>query len=228
MKEIEFRKILQEAMNEEYKWVPEPNTLKYEYDFSKSFERRINKAINACDSKNEITDENNYIWIRRHAFKKTMVAVLVAVLALAFVACATYWSIRWNETENIKQGTLDIEFDISDSHGEADSFEYKRPKTPSGFTVITEIKDSDMFELKYENGENLGIDYFQDSGLESMGLSINNESDSFSEIKVNGYKGYAIKEAVAPYIVWSDGEYLFYISGNVSYDILLEMAESVE
>lgn len=228
MTEIEFRKILQEAMIEEYKWVPEPNSLKYEYNFSKSFERRINKAINVRDSKNKTEGGNDYIHIRQHTFKRIMVAVLVAVLTLAFVACAAYWGIKWNETENSKQGTLDIEFDISNSHSATDVFEYKRPKTPSGFTATTEIKDSDMFELKYDNGENLGIVYFQDSGLESMGLSINNESDSFSEIKVNGYKGYAIKEATAPYIVWSDGEYLFYISGNVPYELLMKMAESVE
>ena len=46
--------------------------------------------------------------------------------------------------------------------------------------------------------------------------------------EVNGHKGYAVTEAAAPYLIWSDGEYLYYLSGNVSYDVLEKMADSIE
>ena len=59
-----------------------------------------------------------------------------------------------------------------------------------------------------------GIDYVQDKNLETMGLSIDSDDESFTQIEVNGHKGYAVTEGSAPYLIWSDGEYLYYLSEN--------------
>ena len=41
----------------------------------------------------------------------------------------------------------------------------------------------------YENHAGQGIDYVQDKNLETMGLSIDSDDESFTRIEVNGHKG---------------------------------------
>ncbi len=45
MTEIQFRSILCDAMNQEYRWVPEPENLEYDYTFSPEFEKKMRKMI---------------------------------------------------------------------------------------------------------------------------------------------------------------------------------------
>lgn len=235
MTETQFQEILLEAMNEEYKWIPNPEDLQYDYTFSKKFEKKMKKMMLAYGADESIekrhtesSGKNEYVWIGRHAFRRMRVIILVAVLVLALVACTAYVGITWNEKQNDEQGTLDVEFEIADSDDASGEFEYKRPKVPDGFAITAETKYPDMLKLEYMNEENAGIDYIQQSGIDTMGLSIDNDDESFTEITVNGYKGYARMEGTAPYMTWSDGKYLYYLSGNVSFDLLREMAESVK
>ena len=45
MTELQFREIVREAMKEEYKWVPQPEELDYDYTFSKEFEKKMQQMI---------------------------------------------------------------------------------------------------------------------------------------------------------------------------------------
>ncbi|MGN0722212.1 MAG: hypothetical protein ACI4LZ_09660 [Anaerovoracaceae bacterium] len=65
-------------MKEEYKWVPQPEELDYEYTFSKEFEKKMQEMI----WENTI----HYIHIGKHAFRKMTVVIVAAVLMLAMVA----------------------------------------------------------------------------------------------------------------------------------------------
>ena len=44
MTEMQFRSILCDAMNQEYRWVPEPEELEYDYTFSPEFEKKMQKS----------------------------------------------------------------------------------------------------------------------------------------------------------------------------------------
>lgn len=220
MTELQFREIVREAMKEEYKWVPQPEELDYDYTFSKEFEKKMQQMIR----KNTM----HYIRIGKHAFRKMTVVIVASVLMLALVACGIYLSINWNETQNDEQGTLDITFDIDDPNGVRGEFEHKRPEIPEGFKIAKENEYQLSLEIEYENDKGNIIDYLQNGNIDSMGLSIDNDDKGFSEISVNGYKGYARTTGTSPYMMWSDGSYLYYLSGDVSYELLEEMAASIK
>ena len=69
--------------------------------------------------------------------------------------------------------------------------------------------------------------YNQEQISDTMGLSIDNDDESFTQIDINGFKGYAATEEEAPFIVWSDGISLYTISSNISFDELFAIAESI-
>lgn len=220
MTELQFREIVREAMKEEYKWVPQPEELDYDYTFSKEFEKKMQQMIRE--------NTMHYIRIGKHAFRKMTVVIVASVLMLALVACGIYLSINWNETQNDEQGTLDITFDIDDPNGVRGEFEHKRPEIPEGFKIAKENEYPFILEIEYENDKGNIIDYLQNGNIDSMGLSIDNDDKGFSEISVNGYKGYARTTGTSPYMMWSDGSYLYYLSGDVSYELLEEMAASIK
>lgn len=218
MTEMQFRSILCDAMNQEYRWVPEPEELDYDYAFSPEFEKKMRKMIRRSEG----------VRIGRHVFRKMTVAILAAVMILALAACAVYLGVTWQERENARTGTLDITFDTEKSSSANEAFEKKEPALPGNFALTSTNSYPSRFEAVYENHAGQGIDYVQDKNLETMGLSIDSDDESFTRIEVNGHKGYAVTEAAAPYLIWSDGEYLYYLSGNVSYDVLEKMADSIE
>lgn len=231
MTELQFRQALRQAMKEEYKWVPDPENLQYDYTFSEEFENKMRELTENFGSRPEekahikvagIRTGTGRVWIRRWA-----VVILVAVLMLALAACAIYFGISWSEKQNHEAGTLDVSFDVGNLGNAAEAFMQKRPKTPEGFEIVKEIKYSDIFKIEYLNDEEKGISYVQEGGIDTMTLSIDNDDVSFTEITVNGYKGYARTEGAEPYIVWNDGMYLYYLSGSVSFDLLNEMAMTI-
>ncbi|MDD5927207.1 MAG: DUF4367 domain-containing protein [Firmicutes bacterium] len=219
MTELQLREILREAMKEEYKWVPEPKALDYDYTFSKEFEKKIERMIR----------ENfmHYIRIGKHAFRKMTVVIFVAALMVALVACGAYLSITWNERQNDEQGTLDVTFDIDDPNGVRGEFEHKRPETPKGFEIVSESEENGSTEIEYRNLEKV-IYYDQTGNVESMGISIDNENNELQEITVNGYRGYIAQKGENSHIIWSDGISCFELFGNVDKAFLKEIAETVK
>mgnify|MGYP004703484587 CR=1 FL=1 len=239
MTEKEFRNILCEAMNEEYNWVSQPEELVYNYSFSPKFEERMQTLIsrNTVLAKKENVKNTNdkpsaaasYIWIGHHAFRKAVVIIVAAAMMFALVACATiYAHITWRETQNDDQGTLDATFDIERNQNTLQGFEAKQPELPQDFEIVEEEKNvsAKQLDVLYQNKGKV-IYYSQESISENMSLSIDNDDEGFTEITVNGNKGYAIKEDASPYMIWSDGEYLYHLSGTVSYELLEKMAKSV-
>ena len=100
----------------------------------------------------------------------------------------------------------------------------KRPQTPDGFSVVEEVEYPGIRRIAYEGSVNQRIDYTQEADVDMMSISVDSDDDEFTQITVNGYKGYAIKLEENPYMVWTDGVYLYQLSGNVPYAILERMA----
>ena len=147
---------------------------------------------------------------------------------MALAACTIYFlRVNWNEAPNDAQGTLDVTFDIDDPQGMRSEFELKRPQTPDGFSVVEEVEYSTSLEIEYRD-DNRVIYYDQTGNVETAGLSLDNEDGNFEQITIHGHKGYAIVKGDNPYISWSDGISLYYLSGNVPYELLKEMAESIK
>lgn len=227
MNGAEFQSVLAEALERRYASIPNPEELSFAYEFSPQFERKMKRMIRRFDriqGKEQRAErkETNF------RFRKVAVFALVLVLLMALAACAVHYIIIWNEENNEKQGTLDVTFELENPNTE-DLFTFKEPVVPDSYTREVTFRDRDIQDIEYideKNGKT--ILYNQAMISEAMGLSITNEHESFTQIEINGFKGYAETEGETPFIVWSDGVSLYTISTNISFDELFAIAESIQ
>lgn len=240
MTENEFRKILCEAMNEECRWISQFEEHENEHSFSPEFEKKMQRLLQentAYTKEYDVVSKKNAksfdgmssIRVGRHTFRKMTVIIVAATMILILASfTAIYLSITWNEKKDDKKGTLDVTFGIEGNKNTHQGFEAKMPTTPQKFEIVEKNEAVNGMEMSvlYQNNDEQ-IYYSQEIISENTGLSIDNDDESFTEITINGCKGYAVKEGSSPFIIWCDGKYLYYINGTVSYEILEEMAKSV-
>ena len=192
--------------------------------FSTRFENRLNvwKKIS----------RRNHISIGRIRLTRLAACILIAATILVLAGCGLLISklvVKWNEMNNPVNGTLDVTFDIDDPNNELEDKGFRKPKTPDGYVIVDELQDIMGLSVEYQNdNDNTVISYFQDIGVDTMGLSINNSDKEFQETMVNGWKGYMSNKKGDVFLIWSDGLYLYTLTGDCSIDILWQMAADVE
>lgn len=192
--------------------------------FSTRFENRLNvwKKIS----------RRNHISIGRIRLTRLAACILIAATILVLAGCGLLISklvVKWNEMNNPVNGTLDVTFDIDDPNNELEDKGFRKPKTPDGYVIVDELQDIMGLSVEYQNdNDNTVISYSQDAGVDTMGLSINNSDKEFQETTVNGWKGYMSSKKGDVFLIWSDGLYLYTLTGDCSIDILLQMAADVE
>ena len=192
--------------------------------FSTRFENRLNvwKKIS----------RRNHISIGRIRLTRLAACILIAATILVLAGCGLLISklvVKWNEMNNPANGTLDVTFDIDDPNNELEDKGFRKPKTPDGYVIVDELQDIMGLSVEYQNdNDNTVISYSQDAGVDTMGLSINNSDKEFQETTVNGWKGYMSSKKGDVFLIWSDGLYLYTLTGDCSIDILLQMAADVE
>ena len=192
--------------------------------FSTRFENRLNvwKKIS----------RRNHISIGRIRLTRLAACILIAATILVLAGCGLLISklvVKWNEMNNPVNGTLDVTFDIDDPNNELEDKGFRKPKTPDGYVIVDELQDIMGLSVEYQNdNDNTVISYSQDAGVDTMGLSINNSDKEFRETTVNGWKGYMSSKKGDVFLIWSDGLYLYTLTGDCSIDILWQMAADVE
>ena len=252
MTEAEFQRVLREALEERYADIPDPDELEYEYTFSPRFERRMKRMIRNFDrirskaqreaARTEVAQQNRwkigrldsersmqYVTFGRYTMRRAVAIALVAALILALAACAIRFAIIWHETNNEKQGTLDVTFELEDPTGAAEAFAFKEPTVPEGYVRTVTFQKNDIQEIEYEDIENGKIIYYGQTPVsENMSLSIDNEPESFAPISIHGNKGYSVEEPTYSYIIWSDGISLYFLTGNIPLEKIKSIAESIK
>ncbi len=58
--------------------------------------------------------------------------------------------------------------------------------------------------------------YSQDSDIDNMSLSIDNEDADFKELTINGHKGYYYEKEGLNAFFWTDGVYFYTLQGICS------------
>ena len=251
MTEAEFQRALKEALEERYADIPDPDDLEYDYNFSPRFERRMKRMIRNFDrirskarkeaARAEAGQQHShrrgyadpggnvqYVTFGRHTMRRAVAIALAAALILALAACAIRFAIIWHETNNEKQGTLDVTFELEDPAGAYKEFQYMKPMIPSGFEIVNEYQENQVYNIEYRSiADEKQIIYSQSGGVENAGISIDNDDDSFKKIKINNYDGYCIAEEDYSFIGWSDGISFFAITSNTAFETILELAESL-
>lgn len=199
---------LHEAIKTEYDWIEQWDEKSYGYSFSRSFEEKMKKV--------RMLAEQNYVSIGHIRIRRTVAVLIAALIALSLAGCAfaaRELIINWNETQNDKQGTVDVHLSVDDSDTTITDRGYIKPETPEGYRVTSEEMDEMEYRVNYRNG-NKQINYSQMKNVTNAGISLDADDPEFREIEVGGYKGYSKYKDFDGYITWSDGIYLYWLDGT--------------
>ena len=223
MKEDELYRALIVALETEYQWTETWNDEEYDYRFSAAYRGNMEKIAGKANFQ--------YVSVGRRRLRKAFVAVLIALMAFAFAGCAVAIHqaiIIWNEKSNDKTGNLDITFDVESSDGQIEDFGFVSPKTPEGYEIVQEEKDEEYWIIVYSNGIE-EIIYLQEKRFDTMRISIDEENNDLAETEINGVKGqwgYEDELNLGTFL-WSDGAYLYSVSGNCDMDLLKKIVADI-
>ncbi len=156
-----------------------------------------------------------------------LVAALIALMVIGAVTAyaLTHPEIIYNIKKSFTEWTFHFQQTAPDSITE--EFVPVKPETPEGFEIVLEeIVLNAIYEIQYEDSSGHSI-IFDQSEVESLGLNVDGEAE-IKEIEIKGHRGFTYQKYSEWYILWDNGYYLFELSGDCDYDILLKMAESIE
>ncbi|MBR6529689.1 MAG: DUF4367 domain-containing protein [Firmicutes bacterium] len=211
---------LNQASYNEFNWLESFENPYKNHKFSQGFER---KMLDICQSV-----EYDHVGVGNPKFRKKLVLILVALLALIISSCAiAHYYINWAESQNDNHGTLDVEFDVDGTLPVID-VHLIYPSIPDGYKESDVVKDNDTFMIEYKNDFGVSIIYTQEIGVQNLSVSINNETTIFEEITINGYKGYHSEHEGVNMYVWIDGYCLYTLQGTCPNEALLEIIESIQ
>ncbi len=229
--DIELKRALEIAYGE--KWDTfELETASYpNYIFPKEYNQTVlNKCFKVLDSlcvSNAVTDSSVTGVDRRPHFRRVLlVVVLVAVMIIG--AVTTYALTHPEIIYNIKNSVIEWEFHFqqTDPDISSEKFVPLKPQLPEGFNVCEETITEHSYTARYEDGNGKSI-YYDQNEVDNLGLNIDGEAD-INEIEINGCKGFSYGKYDDWIVIWDNGYYMFELAGNVEYDMLTRMAESIE
>lgn len=217
-----IKRAAQEALDTKYSWADDWDDTASDHEFSEAFLKKMEKTCRAA--------EHSYISLGRFRMRRAAAAALIAAILMVLAGCTyavTQAVIHWDEAQNDSNGTLDVYFDIDDPDSTLTDKGLRKPETPEGYEIVSEDRDEGIYLVEYSNGT-AGISYSQFADVENIGLSLDNEDNNITEIEINGQKGYMTEKNNTNAITWSDGVYLYDISGTCEKEVLKHMAESLK
>ena len=193
--------------------------------------KRIQKRLRLEREYKEQHERYSPVW----EISKRIAIVVLVVLSLSFVSVMSVEAVRvalWEAILEWREESIHIWYESTVGEPEVltEILEYKEPRGIGEEYVRYEgNKTKYTYAIEYES-EDYVLSYSQ--GLvTNKGIYVSNEETVVEEIKVNNQQGiiteYEVYGHIMKRIIWTDGKYLFYLSGNVSSDYLLRLAESV-
>lgn len=215
-----FDLALENALKNEFCWLDEFENLYSDYKFSPQFESSMKTIIPKA--------EYTYVSVGKKRIRKTLLAALIALLAIAITGCAVavHYIVKWHEEQNIHQGTLDVSFEL-DEEQPTNPGNTTLPKTPATYTITEQYDDDFSCIIIYTDSQENQIIYSHCNDVENMSVSIDNEDADFKETIINGCKGYASSKEGINVLYWADNTYLYELQGTCDMDTLWKMAESM-
>ena len=198
---------------------PYQNKDHFHYEFSEAFEKKMNKII--------AKDKRLSFYTRKKiskAFFAAMIALMIMFMGSLIVSATQGKMIK--VIEHKTAGYIDIRT-ASDSF-DVPSYvlkEYTLSHIPDGFTVTEDNTEATGVSTLWQNDLGEEIDFSQIP----LKFTISIDSDQHIEkVKVNGNNAYLFRNQNDGSIIWTNGEYSFWLTVPVRYyDELISMAETV-
>lgn len=166
-------------------------------------------------------------------FKRVAVIALV-VMSLCFTGVMSVEAVRvtlWETIVEWYENSIFFAYVNGDESVVPDRIlEYREPELGDEYERYEGIKNEYSYTLEYESDQFL-VSYSQNL-LKNYSVMLSNHDTEMIDITVNGYPGtmtvFVTEGITDTTIIWHDNEYAYRISGDLSYDELLKVAESVQ
>ena len=200
--------------------------------FSRRYKKRKQKILQeATYGGREFAYTNSYRTGHMSHRRRSAIlaAVLIMILAITAVAIAI---IKPHIYYVIKEKVIswDISFeqekDETGSKIDAVQFAYMKPKTPNGYSIVSEDKESDRYSVEYKDDDGHSI-YYSQYLPDDVTTSIDSERHKITKEKIGEYEvmiGVSDKDVLS---ICNDGNYVYDIDGTCDSDTIKKMMESI-
>ena len=165
---------------------------------------------------------------------KRVAVVVLVIMSLCFTGVMSVEAVRvtlWETIIEWYENSIFFAYVNGDESVVPDRLlEYREPVLGDEYERYEIGKNEFSYVIEYESDEFL-VTYSQ-SLLENYSVMLSNHDTEMTDITVNGYSGtmtvFVTEGITDTTIIWHDNEYAYRISGDLSYDELLKVAESVQ
>lgn len=189
--------------------------------FSKTFENKMQKLIMA--------QKKSYFYLINTVGKRAAViilAIMISLTATTFGVKAIRESVIKFITETFEKFTaVSVEDDEIDT--QVEFFKLAPQYVPDGYTKETEMQAGAMYRIIYHNQDNNSIDYIQKISFGTI-YNLDTEDIEYNKIIINSLEGITYTKNGVNKVVFADETYMYTVYGNVPFDELIKIAESIE
>jgi hypothetical protein len=218
--------------------------LKWFHSFD-AFEPELSEEHKTDMKKMFTRDKQQIIMVNiAFVFKRILIAVMI-ILSLCMVACmfnkdirnevvrvvVTYYDKYFSVTYEKENSVTTSEESTSETEAESTaSFRNMYPEyIPEGYSLINDLSGENYTNCIYIDINNNSLLYLQTIIDESSNFEYDNENVEMKKCDINGYDGILIinqkENSIA--VTWNDEFYAYSITGVLSEEEVIKMAESV-
>ena len=189
--------------------------------FSKTFENKMQKLIRA--------QKKSYFYLINTVGKRVAViilAIMISLTATTFGVKAIRESVIKFITETFEKFTA-VSVENEEADAQDDIVKTAPQYIPEGYTLEYEMETGGVYKTIYRNMDNVSINYIQKINFGTI-YNADTEDIEYDRIKIKSFEGIKYNKNGINKVVFADATYMYDISGQVSFDELIKMAESIK
>lgn len=189
--------------------------------FSENFENKMQKLIRA--------QQKSYFYLINTVGKRVAViilAIMISLTATTFGVKAIRESVIKFITETFEKFTA-VSVENEEADAQNDIVKKAPQYIPEGYALKTELDLGGLYKINYINQDNNSIDYIQKINFGTI-YNIDTEDIKYEKININSFEGIKYVKNGINTVVFADETYMYTVYGQISFDELIKMAESIK
>ena len=188
--------------------------------FSEAFEKKMQKLIRA--------QKKSYYLINTVGKRVAVIilAIMISLTATTFGVKAIRESVIKFITETFEKFTA-VSVENEEADAQVEIIKTAPQYIPEGYDLKSELEAGVIYKINYMNQDNNSIDYIQKINFGTI-ANINTEDIEYEKIIINSFEGLKYVKNTINTVVFADETYMYSVYGQVSFDELIKMAESIK
>ena len=189
--------------------------------FSENFENKMKKLISA--------QQKSYFYLINTVGKRVAIILLtlfISLTATTFGVKAIRESVIKFITETFEKFTA-VSVENEGADAQVEIIKMAPRYIPEGYFLDVETQSNLFYRVIYSNIDNSVIDYMQTINFGAV-ANVNTEDIEHEKIIINTFEGMKYVKNGINTVVFADENYLYTIQGQVSFDELIKMADSIK